>query len=136
MIQIATTALLWTSALAFSPSDCGISGEAEKPGLRQYCAGLRQKAIASDPGHGLIGKLEKADSIQGEPASEHYYRIVTGDGQQTYFDGSSVIGQKILKVCQLGRLCSVKASVEKSWEHNVGHATFWITKVLGEPIGE
>ena len=129
-------ALVSTSAFAFSPSDCGIDGQVDKPSLRQYCARLREKAIASDPGHGLIGTLEKADPIIGEPASQHYYWIVTTDGQQIYFDGNSVIGQRILKVCKVGQLCAVKVGQEKSWEHNVDHATFWITKIIGEPIGE
>jgi len=91
--------------------------------------------IASDPGHGLIGKLEKADPIDGEPASQHYYWIVTKD-TQTYFDGNSAIGQRILKVCKIGQLCAVTVGEEKSWEHNVEHATFWITKLIGEPISE
>jgi hypothetical protein len=135
-IMVATTvALSWTNAFAFSPSDCGIESRTTGPGLEQYCAKLRQKQIASDPGHALIGKLDKADSIPGEPASQRYYWIVTGDGQ-IYFDGSSDIGQKILKVCKVGRLCAVKVGVEKSWEHNVDHATFWTTKIVGEPIGE
>ena len=53
-----------------------------------------------------------------------------------YFDGNSGTGQKILKVCKVGRLCAMKVAVEKSWEHNVDHATFWIRKIVGEPIGE
>jgi hypothetical protein len=133
---IATTmALSWTTAFAFSPSDCGIESGSNASGLRQYCATLRREMIAADPGGGLIGKLDKADPISGEPASQHYYWIVTPDGQ-TYFDGSSAIGRKILKVCKVGRLCAVKVGVEKSWEHNVDHATFWITKIIGDPIGE
>jgi hypothetical protein len=128
-------ALVWTSAFAFSPADCGVTDTLGPPRLQRYCATLRQQAIASDPGNGLIGKLDKADPISGEPASQRYYWIVTPDGQ-TYFDGSSDIGRKILKVCRVGRLCAVKVGVEKSWEHNVDHATFWITKIIGEPIGE
>jgi|SRR5580704_8391953 hypothetical protein len=68
--------------------------------------------------------------IEGEPASEHYY-LIGGN----YFDGNSAIGQKILKVCKVGQLCAVKVGVGKSWEHNVDHATFWITKIVGGPIG-
>jgi hypothetical protein len=96
---------------------------------------LRQRLINSDLGHDLIGRLEKAAPIEGEPASQHYYWIVKGDGH-TYFDGNSVIGQKILKVCKVGQLCAVKVGEERSWEHNVDHATFWITKIVGDPIGE
>jgi hypothetical protein len=113
--------------------------------LNQCCGGsTRHKAwtrrkrpssffptINSDPGHDLIGKVEKAHPIEGEPASEHYY-LIGG----TYFDGNSAIGQKILKVCKVGQLCAVKVGVEKSWEHNVDHATFWITKIVGGPIGD
>jgi hypothetical protein len=129
MILMATARM--TGAFAFSPADCGIEAGPDKAGLPQYCARLRQNMIASDPGHGLIGTLEKADPIEGEPASQHYYWI-----QQTYFDGNSSIGRKILKACTVGRLCAIKVGVEKSWEHNLSHATFWITKIVGEPIGE
>jgi hypothetical protein len=131
-----SAALVSTSAVAFSPSDCGIGNQVGTPALRQYCAKLRQKAIASDPGHGLIGRLEKAEPIEGEPASQHYYWIRAGDGDPTYFDGNSVIGQRILKACKVGQVCAAKVSTEKNWEHNVDHATFWITRVIGEPIGE
>jgi hypothetical protein len=132
---VATIALVNTSVLAFSPDDCGISNQLGTPALGRYCAGLRQNAINSDPGHGLIGKLEKAYPIKGEPASQHYYWIVTEDSQ-TYFDGNSVIGQKILKVCKVGQLCAVKVGEERSHEHNLDHPTSWITKIVGEPIGE
>ena len=130
-------ALVWTSAFAFSPADCGVTDTPGSPGLQRYCAKLRQQAIASDPGHALIGRLEKADPITGEPASQYYYWIIPGDGSANlYFDGNSVTGQKILKVCKVGRLCAMKVAVEKSWEHNMDHATFWISKIVGEPIGE
>jgi hypothetical protein len=69
---LATAALIWTSASAFTPSDCGVTAEPGKPGLRQYCIRLRQTSIYSDSGHGLIGKLDKADPIEGEPESQHY----------------------------------------------------------------
>jgi hypothetical protein len=115
----------------FSPSDCGVTDRVGTPKLQQYCARLRQKMIDSDPGHGLIGKLEKADPIEGEPASQHYYWI-----GGVYFEGNSEIGRKILRACEVGRLCAAKVVEAKNWEHNVGHATFWIVKIIGEPIGE
>jgi hypothetical protein len=128
---LVTMILLSTSALAFSPRDCGIEANVDNSaGLQQFCARIRGKLI-NDPGHGLIGKVEKATSIEGEPASEHYYLL-----GETYFDGNSFIGHKILKVCKVGHLCAVKAGVERNWEHNLDHATFWITKIIGEPIGE
>ena len=107
------------------------------PHFKQQVRGRFYEKIASDPGHALIGRLEKADPITGEPASQYYYWIIPGDGSANlYFDGNSVTGQKILKVCKVGRLCAMKVAVEKSWEHNMDHATFWISKIVGEPIGE
>ncbi len=127
-----TMILMSASALAFSPRDCGIEADViNTTGLQHFCAKLRQRLINSDPGHGLIGKVEKATPIEGEPASEHYY-LIGG----TYFDGNSFIGQKILKVCKVNHLCAVKVGVERSWEHNVDHATLWITKIVGEPISD
>jgi hypothetical protein len=119
------------SQFAFSPGDCGIEGPVSTPALEQYCSSLRENLIDSDPDHDLIGRLEKAVPFEGEPDSQHYYWI-----GGIYFDGNSVIGQKILKVCKVGRLCAVKAGRERSWEHNINHATMWITKIVGEPIGE
>lgn len=136
LMTATTIALTSTTAFAFSPGDCGIEAQVDNtPALQRFCANLRQKAINSDPGHDLTGRLEKAAPIEGEPASQYYYWIVEGD-QQTYFDGNSVVGQKILKVCKVGRLCALKGGTERSWQHNVDHATFWITKIVGEPIGE
>jgi hypothetical protein len=124
------------SGFAFSPSDCGITNQIGTSALQRFCARLSQKLVNSDPGHGLIGKLEKAAPIEGEPASLHYYWITTKDGGHTYFDANSIIGQKILKVCKVDQLCAMNVGEKKSWEHTVDHSTFWITKILGEPIGE
>jgi hypothetical protein len=124
-----------TSGFAFSHSDCGISDKIGTPALNRYCTKLHQKMINSDPGHGSIGKLEKATPFEGEAASQHYYWIVTKDGH-TYFDGNSIIGRKILKVCSVDHLCAMNIGIEKSRKHDVGHAMFWITKIIGEPISE
>jgi hypothetical protein len=134
MISIAV-GLMSTSAFPFSPGDCTITAQVGTSALQRYCARLGQKVIKSDPGHGLIGRLDKAAPIEGEPDSQHYYWIVTGDGH-TYFDGNSIIGRKILKVCKIGELCAMKVGAKKSWEHSVDHATFWITKIVGQPVGE
>jgi hypothetical protein len=130
-------ALISLRALAFSPGDCGITNKPGTPALQRYCSSLRQEAINSDPGHILFGKLEKAKPIEGEPASQNYYWIDPGNGEsQTYFDGNSAIGKRILKVCKVSQRCAVKVGEEKSYAHNLDHATIWITKILGEPLGE
>src|SRR4051794_18094921 len=85
-----------TGAFAFSPGDCGITDQSGTASLKRYYARLREKLVNSDPERALIGKLEKAVPIDGEPASQHYYWIVT-ESAPTYFDGESSIGQKILK---------------------------------------
>jgi hypothetical protein len=98
---VITVALMNTpSGFAFSPSECGITNKIGTPALNRYCTRLRKKSIDADPGHGLIGKLEKAAHIEGEPASQHYYWITTKDGAHTYFDANSAIGRTILKECK------------------------------------
>jgi hypothetical protein len=130
-----TIALMSTSAFAFFPADCGVTDKVGTHALGRYCAILMQKAINSDAGQGLIGRLEHAAPIEGEPGSRDYYWVATENGvAPIYFDGNSVIGRKILKMCTLGRLCAIKVGIKKTWEHNVDHAMFWITKIVGEPI--
>ena len=90
MREIVGSALMSLRAFAFSPDDCGITDKPGTPALQRYCSSLRQKAINSDPGHILSGKLEKAAPIEGEPASQHYFWIDPGNGEsKTYFDGNS-----------------------------------------------
>jgi hypothetical protein len=129
---LATAITVTPVLLAWTPEDCGPSdGANAAPGPRKYCENLRKRLIASDPGHYIMGKLENAPSIDGEPNSQHYYWINKMDNSSpTYFDGQSSIGQRILKVCTVGRLCELKIGIEKTWEHNLDHATFWISKLV------
>jgi hypothetical protein len=49
-----------SSALSWSPGDCGISDRAATAALQEYCATLRQKAIGAAPGQYVIGRIEKS----------------------------------------------------------------------------
>jgi hypothetical protein len=137
LVTIGNSIASTTTVFAWSPEDRRISNRPPTPALMRYCVKLRKEMIASDPGHYVIGKIENADPIDGEPASNHYYWInELNENGVLYFDGHSTIGRKILNICKVGQLCAVKVGVEKSWEHNVDHATFWISKIVGEPIGQ
>jgi hypothetical protein len=128
-----TVALSWTTAFAFSFSDCGIESGTNASGLRQYRTKLRREAIASDPG--MIGKLDKADPFRGSLL--HNVIIGSLHRMDKLISTAILPWTKDIESMQ-GRsaLCSTKVGVEKSWEHNVDHATFWITKIIGEPIRE
>jgi hypothetical protein len=88
---LATAITVTPVLLAWTPEDCGPSdGANAAPGPRKYCENLRKRLIASDPGHYIMGKLENAPSIDGEPNSQHYYWINKMDNSSpTYFDGQS-----------------------------------------------
>jgi hypothetical protein len=124
------------TSFAFTPKDCEVT---DRPGSRTlvaYCARLAKEAAKATPPEDIIGRIDKAEPIPGEPASKHFYEIhESADSSPYYFDGNSAIGRRILKACDAGEgnLCRLKISIEKSWEHKLDHATFWVTKVTGEP---
>ena len=135
MRTLITTAFLLfsTSAHAFTPSDCSVSDKrGGSRALAKYCAQLRLHAIKSAPAYELSGVIERADPIEGEPKSAHYFWIKGAD-ETLYFDGVSDIGRRILTACKVGQRCIVKIVGEKSWEHNLDHATFWIARLDGDP---
>ena len=129
--------------LALTPDLCGIHGNdgvwhnitaAETRRIQKYCDDRTRKAIASDPGSYVLGRIEKADPVQGDPNSKFYHWIKSLDAEpnaSNYFDARSDIGKKILKVCYVNSVCALRISIRKSWELNLDHATFWIAKVSG-----